>query len=389
MMKTHVHRLLVYLAVLIVTVLIGAAGAAAAEPLVIVVPNGMDGIEGEESTWPPAEFPPVFLDGARLQDIVSESQFAALEGPMWLTRMAWRPDKQMVAPLTTTLSDYELWLSTTTRDPLDMSTTFADNSDGPATRVFKGDITWSIDGSGSPDGPRGFDLVVDLQTPFLYNPAQGHFVYDQRYSEISEPFSFDRWRTVPDRGLFRWIMALEPDLPVGFFHPTDEDATHNTYVHQFTFIPDSPIDIKPGSDPNSINLKSKGVLPVSILGTEELDVRTIDPPSVRFGDPALIDVATGILPVEPIRWSYEDVTHDGQTDLSFKFGIQDMISSGVLGASTLEGLLTGSLLDGTPIIGTDFIRIVPKHAAAVPEPSTAVLSALGLLCLVACRRNRW
>lgn len=42
-----------------------------------------------------------------------------------------------------------------------------------------------------------------------------------------------------------------------------------------------PIDIKPQSCPNPINVKSRGVLPVAILGTAEFDVTTIDPASIR------------------------------------------------------------------------------------------------------------
>ena len=43
-----------------------------------------------------------------------------------------------------------------------------------------------------------------------------------------------------------------------------------------------PVDIKPGSCPNPINVKSKGVLPTEILGTEDFDVTMVDPASVRL-----------------------------------------------------------------------------------------------------------
>ncbi|MGB5178484.1 MAG: hypothetical protein WBP44_07120 [Gammaproteobacteria bacterium] len=43
------------------------------------------------------------------------------------------------------------------------------------------------------------------------------------------------------------------------------------------------IDIKPGSDPNCFNINSHGVVPVAILGTEELDVTEIDLASLSFG----------------------------------------------------------------------------------------------------------
>ena len=44
------------------------------------------------------------------------------------------------------------------------------------------------------------------------------------------------------------------------------------------------IDIKPLSDPNSINLKSRGVIPVAILTTPAFDATTVNPGSVVFAD---------------------------------------------------------------------------------------------------------
>jgi hypothetical protein len=60
------------------------------------------------------------------------------------------------------------------------------------------------------------------------------------------------------------------------------------------------IDIKPGSCPNPLNLKSKGVLPVAILGSEDLDVSTIDVDTIRLEGVAplrsrLEDVATPVV----------------------------------------------------------------------------------------------
>jgi hypothetical protein len=44
------------------------------------------------------------------------------------------------------------------------------------------------------------------------------------------------------------------------------------------------IDIKSGSDPNPINLRSRGVIPVAIISTDSFDATSIDPASVCFGD---------------------------------------------------------------------------------------------------------
>ena len=56
------------------------------------------------------------------------------------------------------------------------------------------------------------------------------------------------------------------------------------------------LDIKPGSCDNPLNIKSKGVVPVAILGNEGLDVSTIDTASIK-----LVGIA-------PVRSSTEDVS---------------------------------------------------------------------------------
>ena len=135
------------------------------------------------------------------------------------------------------------------------------------------------------------------------------------------------------------------------------------------------IDIKPGSDPNSVQLKSRGALPVAILSTDEFDALDVDPASLLFGDPLLIGGVNS--PVAPLRFSEEDVTGDGLDDLILKFSIQEMIANGVLGPVTEEGLLTGSTIGGTEIFGSDSIRVLSNTKAA-PEPSSMIIMALAL-----------
>ncbi|MHC4725285.1 MAG: hypothetical protein ACYS9V_13755 [Planctomycetota bacterium] len=53
------------------------------------------------------------------------------------------------------------------------------------------------------------------------------------------------------------------------------------------------IDIKPGSCPNPLNINSKGVLPVAILGTGDFDVQEIDPASIRLAD--VVPLSAGAL----------------------------------------------------------------------------------------------
>ena len=106
------------------------------------------------------------------------------------------------------------------------------------------------------------------------------------------------------------------------------------------------IDIKPGSFPNSINPRSKGVIPVAILTTATFDATTVDPLSVKFG-PAGATESHG-------RGHIEDVDGDGDQDLVLHFRTQDTgIQCGYTSAS-----LTGNTFDGAEIQGSDLIRTV-------------------------------
>lgn len=144
------------------------------------------------------------------------------------------------------------------------------------------------------------------------------------------------------------------------------------------------VDVKPGSDVAPINLKSKGKLPVAILSTDEFDATQVDPETVKFGDPLLI--ADGASPVEPLRWSYEDVDYDGLEDLALKFSMQDLLANDVIGGETVQGYLAGELFDGTVIAGRDAVRIVP-FIQTVPEPGTLLLLVVGLFAMTQCRRK--
>ncbi len=106
------------------------------------------------------------------------------------------------------------------------------------------------------------------------------------------------------------------------------------------------IDIKPGGNPNNINLKSRGVVPVAVLTTDDFDASTIDPETVLFAGAV------------PVRWKLCDVDGDGNDDLLFHFKTQELQD---LDENSKEAKLTGETLDGNTIKGTDSVRIVlPK-----------------------------
>jgi hypothetical protein len=154
------------------------------------------------------------------------------------------------------------------------------------------------------------------------------------------------------------------------------------YINIINAVPVPPpfievaLDIKPTSCPNPLNSKSKGVLPVAILGTDEFDVMDIDPSTL------LLDG------VAPIRYNYADVATpfwgelcdchelgpDGYVDMTLKFRKQDILAAiaaesnpaappNALILSDWEMVtltLTGMTWTGREIEGEDCVRVMWK-----------------------------
>ncbi|MFB6193582.1 MAG: ABC transporter substrate-binding protein, partial [Halobaculum sp.] len=94
-------------------------------------------------------------------------------------------------------------------------------------------------------------------------------------------------------------------------------------LNKFTAIslqraPAVSINVKPGDDGTApINPDSGGVTPVAVLGSENFDVRSIDPSTVRCGGAETVDACEGVGPVG--EGEFTDVTGDGTTDRVFRF----------------------------------------------------------------------
>ena len=104
------------------------------------------------------------------------------------------------------------------------------------------------------------------------------------------------------------------------------------------------IDIKPRSDPNSINPQSKGVIPVAILGSDLFDVGDVDTLLLVFG-------LAGATPTHP-NGHFADVNDDGFTDLVTHYRVQE---TDIVPGDT-EACLIGELRDGTTFVGCDSVR---------------------------------
>ena len=122
-----------------------------------------------------------------------------------------------------------------------------------------------------------------------------------------------------------------------------------------------PVDIKPGSDSNPLNVNSKGVLPVAILGTAAFDAMTVNASTVVLTWPG-ITLPPRAEGVPPLRWAYEDVNGDGIMDIVLKYSMEVLAQFTVTNEppGPLDMTLMGELMDGTRIEGYDTVRIINK-----------------------------
>jgi hypothetical protein len=118
------------------------------------------------------------FDNMRSQQVYSGSLFPT--GQVLITEIRWRPSARYGRPSSTTISDFQLNLSTTTRQPGQLSTTFATNVGPDDTVVFHGALPVSSAFTGPAGGPKDFDIVVPLSTPFAFDPTQGNLLVETR-----------------------------------------------------------------------------------------------------------------------------------------------------------------------------------------------------------------
>jgi internalin A len=110
------------------------------------------------------------------------------------------------------------------------------------------------------------------------------------------------------------------------------------------------IDIKPGSESNSINPGADGVVPVAILTTADFDASTVDPVTVTLAG-ASVNIAgqSGRLQAE-----LEDIDNDGDLDMVLQITNELNLQIG-----TTVAYLEGKTFDGIAIHGQDSVNIVP------------------------------
>jgi hypothetical protein len=176
-----------YLALLGALLLLGAINPAHAIVPTVVVPNSARTTEGDGNNgWP------FNRDGAgsqRYQQLYVASQFG---GGGLITQIIFRPDAISGNAFTSTLPDIQIDLAYSSAADDGLSSTYANNITAGDTVVFaRGALTLSSAFTGPPNGPKDFDIIITLTTPFFYNPALGNLLLDVRNFGAGSTTQFD------------------------------------------------------------------------------------------------------------------------------------------------------------------------------------------------------
>ncbi len=235
-------------------------------------------------------------------------------------------------------------------------------------------------------------LQVDDDITDLDNSWKGRLVFEPYYTNTVQTGQWQTWDTLTSSGSGNWWGTKAPfstACPISNPCTWSEVLSHfpNAGIHQvsgavlfkagsgwtafdgnvdaltigidgdettynFEPLPNIRIDIKPGSDPNSINPKSKGIIPVAILSDPAFEpVDDVDRDTLTFGATGDEHSFTG-----RCDDAVGDLNSDGTPDMVCYFYTQHA----GFGTGSTSGTLKGQTVGGTPIEGTDSVRIVPS-----------------------------
>src|SRR5436190_7804718 len=126
----------------------------------IIVPTPLEGAEAGGGSS-------VLNDNIRLQEIYASSTLPA--GPITITEIRFRPSAVAGGSFTSTIPNIQINLSTTSLKPSELQPTFAANVGPNDTVVFSGSLPLSSSFTGPVSGPKEFDIIIPLSTPFVYD----------------------------------------------------------------------------------------------------------------------------------------------------------------------------------------------------------------------------
>jgi hypothetical protein len=142
----------------------------------LVVPNEWTTAQGDTGN-----LLPLFSDQPiRYQQVFDASQFSRLNpGGGLINRIAFRGHGPGI-PFTATVPQLQVNLSTTSKSPDNLSSTFTDNVGSDDTQVFSGPLHTAVTFTGD---PTNFEVVINFSKPFYYDPTKGNLLLDIRNTQ--------------------------------------------------------------------------------------------------------------------------------------------------------------------------------------------------------------
>ena len=137
----------------------------------IVSPSTLANTEGDSNNGFPFNLQNFSLTGQRYQQVYNASEFSSIVVPSFITQIAFRPDAGSGGAFSTTLSNVQINLAVSNFASDALSATYANNVGANNTVVKSGALTLSSAFTGPANGPKNFDIIINLTTPFLYTPG--------------------------------------------------------------------------------------------------------------------------------------------------------------------------------------------------------------------------
>jgi hypothetical protein len=223
---------------------------------------------------------------------------------------------------------------------------------------------------GGPDGtdPDYFRLIISGYDQYGdYTGTIVFYLADFRSPNADDDYILDQWTWV-DLASLGSVVNLEFTMEssdAGLFGINTPTYFAIDNLTTASGSMDVVLDIMPGSEFNPVNPDRRGYMLVTISGTESLDVKDVDINSLTLQGVSpwrsyKYDISA---PAEPTSPSPTNFGSDEYADLLLLFDTQQIIATlgQISEGQVLQLDLTGTLIDGTPIQGSDEILIKSRR----------------------------
>ncbi|HUW84368.1 MAG TPA: M36 family metallopeptidase [Phycisphaerae bacterium] len=185
-------------------------------PSCVVIPNARATTEGNsDNGWP---FNLALGERRRYQQIYSAAE---VETSGVISAIRFRPDGDYGDPFGPTAHQVQVYLGHAATTVATASPTFADNIGPGYTLVYDGPLALSSADVGSPPA---FDIIIDVNDVFSYDPAQGDLLMEVKVVIAADSTQFDADGLSTSQTATTRISAENIDDPVGVVGLTGGEA---------------------------------------------------------------------------------------------------------------------------------------------------------------------